>query len=86
MPADTGKNCRCLDTPFRYVTTSIRVRPLSSSCLDNDAAIGEATAMFADMARGTADGLGSNPEWQIEVADETGKPIFRLGVLADSLK
>jgi hypothetical protein len=36
--------------------------------------------------RGIADGLASNPEWQIEVANETGKPIFRLGVLAESLK
>jgi Domain of unknown function (DUF6894) len=69
------------------IRNNLYSRPaLSSSCLDNDAAIGEATAMFADMARGIADGLGSNPEWQIEVADETGKPIFRLGVLAESLK
>jgi hypothetical protein len=42
--------------------------------------------MFADMARDIADELPSNPEWKIEVADEAGKPIFRIGVLAESMK
>jgi hypothetical protein len=53
---------------------------------DNDATQSEATAMFADMARGTADDLPTNPKWQIKVADETGKPIFRLSVIAETLK
>jgi hypothetical protein len=53
---------------------------------DNDAAQREAAGMFVDMARDIAYGLPSNPSWQIEVADESGKPIFMLSVLAESLK
>ena len=42
--------------------------------------------MFVDMARDIAHQLNSNPRWQIKVADETGKPIFRLSVIAETLK
>jgi hypothetical protein len=41
--------------------------------------------MFGDMARDIAAELPSNPKWQIEVADEAGKTIFRLSVLAEPL-
>lgn len=37
--------------------------------------------MFADMARGVAGDLENEPGWQMEVSDESGKPIFRLSVL-----
>jgi hypothetical protein len=46
----------------------------------------EAGGMFADHARDIAGELASNPDWQIVVADERGKPIFRICVLAESLK
>jgi hypothetical protein len=59
---------------------------LITGCPDNDAAQREAAGMFVDMARDIAGELESNPEWQIEVMDETGKTIFRLGVLAEYLK
>jgi hypothetical protein len=39
--------------------------------------------MFGDTARGIAIELQSNPKWQIEVADEAGKIIFRLRVIAE---
>jgi hypothetical protein len=42
--------------------------------------------MFADLARDVTDDLENNPEWQMEVADESGKPIFRLSLLAESMK
>ena len=42
--------------------------------------------MFADRARDIAGELPSNPDWQIEIADEGGKPIFRIRGLAESLK
>jgi hypothetical protein len=45
----------------------------------------EAAGMLVDMARDIAGELQSNPKWQIEVADETGKPILRLSVLAEPL-
>jgi hypothetical protein len=56
---------------------------VKSDCLDDDAAQREAAGMFADTARGIASELQSNPKWQIEVADEAGKTIFRLSVLAE---
>jgi hypothetical protein len=54
-----------------------------TNCLDNDAAQLEAAGMFVDMARDIAGELQSNPKWQIEVADETGKTIFRLNIVAE---
>jgi hypothetical protein len=54
-----------------------------SECPDNDAAQREAIGMFADMARDIADNLRSSPDWQIEVADEAGKPIFRISIHAE---
>jgi hypothetical protein len=69
----------------RY-TFKIQDGKTSSDCPDSDVAAREATAIFADLARGIAHGLGSNPKWQIEVTDEAGKPIFRLSVLAETLR
>jgi uncharacterized protein DUF6894 len=59
---------------------------ITTDCPDDHAARREAGGMFADMARDVACDLESNPQWQIEVADEGGKPIFRIGILAESLK
>jgi hypothetical protein len=59
---------------------------ITTNCPDNDAAQREAAGMFVDMARDIAGELQSNPEWQIEVADEAGKTIFRLSVLAEPLR
>jgi hypothetical protein len=59
---------------------------VGTDCPDDVAARREATGMFADMARDVARDLENNPEWQMEVADESGKPIFRLSLLAESMK
>jgi hypothetical protein len=40
--------------------------------------------MFADMARAISERLQSSPDWQIEVADEAGRTIFRIKVAAES--
>jgi hypothetical protein len=56
---------------------------VTSDCLDDDAAQRETAGMFGDTARGIAIELQSNPKWQIEVADEAGKIIFRLRVIAE---
>jgi hypothetical protein len=58
---------------------------VASDWPDDAAARREATGMFADVARDVADDLEKTPGWQIEVADESGKPIFRLTLLAESL-
>ena len=56
-----------------------------ADCADDDAAQREAAAVFGDLARDIAGELPSNPKWQIEVADDAGKTIFRLSVLAEPL-
>jgi hypothetical protein len=42
--------------------------------------------MFADRARDIARELQSNPRWEIEVGDPAGRSIFRLSIVAESLK
>jgi hypothetical protein len=59
---------------------------IATNCPDNDAAQREAAGMFVDMARDIAADLQSNPNWQIEVADEAGKTIFRLSLRAEPLE
>jgi hypothetical protein len=58
---------------------------VTTDCADDDAAQREAGGMFGDLARDIAGELPSNPKWQIEVADDAGKTIFRLSVLAEPL-
>lgn len=64
-----------------------RAKPgVTADCPDDCAARREAEGMFADMARGVAADLENNPDWQMEVADESGKTVFRLSVLAESME
>jgi hypothetical protein len=55
-----------------------------SDCPDDDAAKREALGMFADMARDISKRLRLSPDWQIEIADDTGKSIFKIKVTAES--
>lgn len=41
-------------------------------------------AIYADLARDIFGGLDVDCEWRMEVADKTGKSIFRLRLLAES--
>ena len=47
---------------------------------DDDAAWDEAAAVCSDTIRDIIAGLGDGPEWQLEVADESGtvRHLFRL--------
>jgi hypothetical protein len=42
--------------------------------------------MFVDVARDVAGNFEENPAWQIEVDDQSGKLIFRLSLLAESME
>jgi len=57
-----------------------------TECSGDVAAREEAAGMFADYARTVAEDLEECPQWQIEVANEAGEPIFRLTVLAESVE
>jgi hypothetical protein len=52
---------------------------------DTQAAHKEAVALFVDIIRDIADELATHPAWQMEVIDETGKPVFRLRLVGESL-
>jgi hypothetical protein len=46
----------------------------------------EAVAMFVGLIRDIAGELEAHPAWEMEVLDETGKPVFRLRLLGESLE
>jgi hypothetical protein len=73
----------------RYSFTIIQggqLRPSNSfDCKDDGAAKKEAAGTFADMSRGISERLElDDSDWQIEVADEAGKSIFKIKVAAES--
>ncbi len=51
-----------------------------------DAARLEATSMCVDMLRGIITELETNPEWRIEVSDETGEPLYLFRFTAEAFK
>jgi hypothetical protein len=51
---------------------------LTSHLSDQHAAYREGLRTFADLARDIAVYLQPDSEWQMEIADELGKPIFKL--------
>ena len=53
---------------------------------DNYAARKAALGMCADLARDIVTGLTEDSEWRLEVLDESGKPVFRLRLLAEALE
>ena len=42
--------------------------------------------MFVGLIRDIAGELETHPAWQMEVLDETGKPVFRLRLLGEALE
>jgi hypothetical protein len=61
-------------------------RSVAADCPDDGAARREAGGMFVDVARDVAGNFEENPAWQIEVDDQSGKLIFRLSLLAESME
>jgi hypothetical protein len=70
---------------FRIRTGEHSESDVASDCPDDDAARREAMGMFADMVKDVIDDLEKQPEWRIEVADESGRLFFRLSLLAESI-
>jgi hypothetical protein len=61
--------------------------PASTRILsDKHAAHREGLATFADLARDIAGELQPGSEWRMEIADESGKPIFKLTFASESLE
>lgn len=53
---------------------------------DQDAAWEELTAVCAGMIGSIARHLAENAEWQMELLDESRKPIFRIRLMAESFE
>ena len=53
---------------------------------DSFAARKTALGMCADLAKDIVAGLTEDSEWRLDVRDESGKPVFRLSLIAESLE
>jgi Domain of unknown function (DUF6894) len=56
-----------------------------TECADRNAAWKELTNVAADMASGISRKLAENSEWQMEMLDESRRPVFRIRIVAESL-
>ena len=52
---------------------------------DRDAAWKELTSVCGDMAGGISRKLQQNSEWQMELLDDTKRPLFRIRIVAESM-
>jgi hypothetical protein len=53
---------------------------------DREAAWKEMTRVCADMVGDISRRLGENTEWQMELLDEAKKPVFRIRLVAETLR
>ncbi len=53
---------------------------------DSFAARNAALGICADLAKDIVAGLTEDSEWRLDVRDESGKPVFRLRLIAESLE
>jgi hypothetical protein len=52
---------------------------------DRDAAWAELTSVCGNLVGGVSRGLKQNAEWQLELLDESKKPLFRIRLVAETL-
>jgi hypothetical protein len=52
---------------------------------DRDAAWEELTSVCGDIVGGISRKLNENSEWQMELLDESKRPIFRIRLVAETL-
>ena len=53
---------------------------------DRNAAWKEMTGVCGDMVAGVSRELIENAEWQMELLDESRKPVFRIRLVAETLE
>jgi hypothetical protein len=54
-------------------------------CADRDAAWAEMTKVCSDLVGGVSRNLEQDTEWQMELLDESRKPVFRIRLVAENL-
>jgi hypothetical protein len=69
------------------IGTGAQSTPKTTSILPNTAAAQKlALAIYADLARDIVIHLAGGSGWQVSVSDETGRPFYRISVVAESLE
>jgi hypothetical protein len=58
---------------------------LGTELPDHDAAWKELTSVCGDLVGGISRKLRENSEWQMELLNETSKPVFRIRLIAETL-
>lgn len=56
----------------------------ATECADHRAAWKMMTGLCADMAAGISRSMRENSEWQMELLDETKRPVFRIRIVAET--
>ncbi len=75
--------------PFYFFR--VQKDPYSGTCdhgtelADRNAAWKELTSVCGDMIGGISRKLPQNSEWQMELLDESKRPLFRIRIVAESL-
>jgi hypothetical protein len=91
-PEMTGTSVRQSPDPgelplysFSFMQGKYSKSVLTADLSDTNAVHKKAVAVFVGLIRDIAGELETHPAWQMEVLDETGKPVFRLKLLGESL-
>jgi Domain of unknown function (DUF6894) len=59
---------------------------LGIDAADDDAAWSEITRVFSDLVGDVTKELKQNTEWQIELLDASRRPLFRIGIVAETFE
>jgi hypothetical protein len=85
--ASCGPNILSMSRFFFQVQANRCLYPVIENELSGiGAARKTALDMFADLARDITADLSKESEWQLDVTDASGKPVFSLKVIAQSPK
>jgi len=66
----------------KFSETPVIEDVLSDRCAARKVALG----MFADLAQDIVAGLTTDSEWRLDVLEESGKLVFKLRLLAESVE
>ena len=85
--ASCGPNILSMSRFFFQVQANRCLYPVIENELSGKGAARKtALDMFADLARDITADLSKESEWQLDVTDASGKPVFSLKVIAQSPK
>jgi hypothetical protein len=88
-PAQSGLNASVFTMPlyfFRIQSGQFSgASDHGTELADHQAAWNELTSVCSDMASSISRKLKQNSEWQMELLDESKRPVFRIRIVGESL-